>query len=338
MESLSLVTLDQTDRRAREELCLRVVPRPEEPSVEQFGEFVGSSAGIRRVFALLQAAAATDTTVVLQGETGTGKTRAAATLHALSRRASKPFMVVDCGAMPASLLEAELFGHERGAFTGAQARRAGIFEEADGGTVLLDEIGELPFELQSRLLRVLDERQVRRLGQNRMTPIDVRIIAATHCDLKGAVERGQFRADLYFRLSVLTVEMPTLRDRLDDVPAMAGVLLRQLGATPETHPVLFGEAFLLGLRKSSWPGNVRELRNFLERRLLFTCEVETSAIAQAAPRGRLAEARREVVEAFERRYLSELLEANEENVPRAAEQAGVNRGYLYRLIRKYGLG
>ncbi len=336
MDSCSLLAFEGIDGRSQ------VVARhlhhdPEVLEGGPFGEFIGTSLSIRRVLALLQRAAMTDSTLVLQGETGTGKTRAAATLHSLSRRAEKPFLVVDCGAMPASLLEAELFGHERGAFTGAYLRRPGIFEEAEGGTVLLDEVGELPLELQSRLLRVLDERQVRRLGQNRMLPVDVRIVAATHRDLQSAVRDGRFRADLYFRLSVLTVEMPPLRERLDDLPSLAQVLLRQLGATHESHPQLFRPAFFDGLRRSTWPGNVRELRNYLERQLLFDDEPALPAVAPTISHARLASARREVIEAFERRYLVELLASHGGAVSRAAEAAGINRVHLYRLMRKYDL-
>ena len=311
----------------------------------QFGELVGTSSSIRRVFALLERAAHTDSTLILEGETGTGKTRAASTLHALSPRAGRPFLVVDCGALPPTLLEAELFGHEKGAFTGAHVRRLGVFEEAEGGTVLLDEIGELPLEFQPRLLRVLEERQIKRLGQNRMTPIDVRVLAATHRDLRQEVNIGRFRSDLYFRLAVLRVTMPALRERPEDLAAVAEALLAQLGATPSTHSALFAEAFLESLARATWPGNVRELRNYLERCMLFD---EVAPMGDQAPEQRaeqaeetfalpLPAARQRVIENFEREYLQRLLDRHGGSVSKAAPVAEVDRVYLYRLMRKYGL-
>ncbi|MFO0600855.1 MAG: sigma 54-interacting transcriptional regulator [Myxococcaceae bacterium] len=317
-------------------------------SADRFGELVGSSSAIRRVFTMLERAAATDSTLILEGETGTGKTRAASTLHALSARADKPFLVVDCGALPPSLLEAELFGHEKGAFTGATTRRLGVFEEAEGGTVLLDEIGELPLELQPRLLRVLEERQIKRLGQNRMTPIDVRILAATHRDLRQEVNAGRFRSDLYFRLAVLRVAMPALRERAEDLPAIAEALLTQLGASRRTHSGLFRTEFLEGLAGSSWPGNVRELRNYLERCMLFDepAPLTEDTASPSAAGAKVADAtfalplsagRQRVVEQFEREYLVRLLARHGGSVSKAAPEAEVDRVYLYRLLRKYGL-
>ncbi|MCC6335643.1 MAG: sigma 54-interacting transcriptional regulator, partial [Myxococcales bacterium] len=311
--------------------------------VSHFGELVGSSPAIRHVFSVLEKAARTDSTLILEGETGTGKTRAAAALHELSQRAPRPFLVVDCGALPPTLLEAELFGHEKGAFTGAVHRRAGIFEEADGGTVLLDEIGEMPLELQPRLLRVLEEKQIKRLGQNRSTPVDVRLLAATHRDLRAEVNAGRFRADLYFRLAVVRVTMPPLRERRADLPEVARALLAQLRATPKTHPALFEPTFLASLGRSSWRGNVRELRNYLERCMLFDehMPLQDSAHApgpQTSWAGTaLTLARQRVVEAFERVYLGQLLARHDGRVAQAATEAGVDRVYLYRLMRKYGL-
>jgi two-component system, NtrC family, response regulator GlrR len=312
----------------------------------KFGELVGPSAAMRQVFGVLEKAARTDSTLILEGETGTGKTRAASTLHALSSRASKPFLVVDCGALPPNLLEAELFGHEKGAFTGANARRVGIFEEAEGGTVLLDEIGELPLELQPRLLRVLEERHIKRLGQNKFTPIDVRILAATHRDLRAEVNAGRFRADLYFRLAVVRVTVPALRERLEDLPDIARAVLAQLKATSQTHPALFQKEFLSQLSRSKWPGNVRELRNYLERCMLFERE-EALDLGQQPNDSKgqmdsyagvsLTSARQNIIERFERQYLADLLQRHEGKVTQAAQEAEVDRVYLYRLLRKYGL-
>jgi DNA-binding NtrC family response regulator len=313
-----------------------------------FGELVGTSTVMRQVFSVLERAAKSDSTLILEGETGTGKTRAASALHALSPRRAKPFLVVDCGALPPSLLEAELFGHEKGAFTGAAARRVGVFEEAEGGTVLLDEIGELPLDLQPRLLRVLEERQIKRLGQNRMTPIDVRVLAATHRDLRQEVNAGRFRSDLYFRLAVLRVTMPALRERKEDLPAVAQELLTALGTSQKTHPRLFDDAFLAGLARSSWPGNVRELRNYLERCILFdepapvTDEAASTSLGEPPEEDEqvyalpLGPARQRTIERFERDYLARLL-AEHQSVARVARAAQVDRVYMYRLLRKYGL-
>ena len=195
-----------------------------------FGGMFGISAPMRASFALMERAAASDATVLLEGETGTGKGQAAEAIHQASARAKAPLIVVDCGAIPANLLESELFGHEKGAFTGAESRRLGAFEEADGGTIFLDEIGELPLDLQPKLLRVLENRQVRRLGGNVHRAIDVRVIAATNRDLRTEVNPGRFRADLYFRLAVVRITLPPLRERPEDLPLLVSRLLRRMGA------------------------------------------------------------------------------------------------------------
>ncbi len=310
---------------------------------DHFGDLVGASAPMRAAFRLLELAAKSDSTLIIEGETGTGKTRAAQALHQASARASGPFLVVDCGAMPASLLEAELFGHEKGAFTGATARRLGVFEEAKGGTVLLDEIGELPVELQPRLLRVLENREIRRLGQNQWTKVDVRILAATHRDLRTDVNSGRFRQDLYFRLAVARVKLPALRDHPDDIELVAKALLEQLHASKQRHPRLFTKEFFDGLKGARWPGNVRELRNYLERCILFEEPLPLDGsgahpIASAAITiGPYTEARQAAIDAFERTYLPALLKRHGGKVAAAAVEAGVDRVYLYRLLRKHGL-
>jgi len=312
-------------------------------AASDFGELIGAAASMRATFAVLEKAARTDATVVLEGETGTGKSKAALAVHQRSARASKPFLVVDCSALPPTLLEAELFGHEKGAFTGAAGARQGVFEEADGGTVLLDEIGDLPLELQPKLLRVLEEGQVRRLGQNQWTAVDVRIIAATHRDLREAVNTGRFRSDLYFRLAVVRVTLPPLRERLDDLPDLARALLTRLGATPKSHPALFSAAFLSGLSAHAWPGNVRELRNYLERSLVFEGPAPMGEAASGATpaswRGLpFPVARRRALDAFEVAYVQQLLERYGKKMSQAAIEAEVDRAYLHRLVRRHGLG
>ncbi|MBL8955058.1 MAG: sigma 54-interacting transcriptional regulator [Myxococcaceae bacterium] len=309
-----------------------------------FGELTGDAPAMRAAFRLLELAAKTDSTLIIEGETGTGKSRAAQALHEKSARANGPFMVVDCGALPPTLLEAELFGHEKGAFTGATARRLGVFEEAKGGTVLLDEIGEMPLELQPRLLRVLENKEIRRLGQNQWSKVDVRILAATHRDLRQDVNSGRFRQDLYFRLAVARVMLPPLRERTDDLAQVAVSLLERLGATREVHARLFAQPFLEGLKAATWPGNVRELRNYLERCILFEEPVPLGE-PDAAPAatggdglgGSYSEARQRALDAFERAYLTQLLAKHSGKVAVAATEAGVDRVYLYRLIRKHNL-
>jgi len=310
----------------------------------KFGELVGDAPQMRAAFRLLELAAKSDSTLIIEGETGTGKSRAAQALHSKSARANAPFMVVDCGALPPTLLEAELFGHEKGAFTGATSKRLGVFEEAKGGTVLLDEIGELPLELQPRLLRVLENKEIRRLGQNQWTKVDVRILAATHRDLRQDVNSGRFRQDLYFRLAVARVMLPALRERPDDLPQVTVALLERLGASRERHAKLFTQPFLDGLKAATWPGNVRELRNYLERCILFEEPVplgENDAApppaASDATGGSYSEARQRALDAFERSYLTQLLAKHHGKVALAATEAGVDRVYLYRLLRKHHL-
>ena len=311
-------------------------------SVTSFGTLVGSSLPLRGAFALLEKAAASNVTVLLTGESGTGKSEAAELLHEQSGRARKPFLVVDCAAVPANLLESELFGHERGAFTGATQRRLGVFEEAEGGTVFLDEIGELPLELQPKLLRVLEAREIRRIGANRHVPVDVRVIAATNRDLRAEVNVARFRPDLFFRLAVLTVRLPPLRERPGDIPLIARQLLGRLTLDEETRRALTDPAFLARLQLSPWPGNVRELRNHLERCAALHEALQPSpeepspqrldALDVSIP---FSEARRRLLATFEQNYVRALLERHEGNVSRAAETAGVDRAHLHRIMRRH---
>jgi DNA-binding NtrC family response regulator len=311
-------------------------------AVGSFGTLVGSSLPLRAAFAVLEKAAASSVTVLLTGESGTGKSEAAELLHERSGRASRPFRVVDCAAVPANLLESELFGHERGAFTGAIQRRVGVFEEADGGTVFLDEVGELPPELQPKLLRVLEAREVRRVGSNRHVPVDVRVIAATNRDLRAEVNVGRFRPDLYFRLAVLTVRLPALRERPGDIPLIARQLLGRLTLDEETRRALTDPAFLARLQLSPWAGNVRELRNHLERCAALHEALQPStedpspqqldALDVSIP---FSEARRRLLATFERNYVRALLERHEGNVSQAATTARVDRAHLHRIMRRH---
>ena len=313
-------------------------------SVTSFGELVGSSVPLRAAFALLEKASASDVTVLLTGESGTGKSQAAEAVHARSARASKPFRIVDCAAVPATLLDSELFGHERGAFTGATERRQGVFEEANGGTVFLDEIGELPSDLQPKLLRVLEAREIRRVGSNNYLSVDIRLVAATNRDLRNEVNAGRFRADLYFRLAVLRVHLPALRERPSDIPLVAEELIRRLSLDDETRLALLDPGFLARLRVAPWPGNVRELRNHLERCAALQQVLHPSV--EDGPAQHLtvvdasvpySEARRTLLDNFERSYVRALLERHEGNVTQASAAAQVDRVHLHRLIRRHRL-
>ncbi len=313
-------------------------------STSSFGTLLGSSVPLRAAFALLERAAASGATVLLTGESGTGKSEAAELIHTRSARARRPLRIVDCAAVPSNLLHSELFGHERGAFTGAIGKRVGVFEEADGGSVFLDEIGELPADLQPKLLRVLEAREIRRVGSNRYLPVDVRLIAATNRDLRAEVNAGRFRADLYFRLAVLRVHLPALRERPEDIPLIARQLLQKLSIDDETRPALLDPAFLARLRLPPWPGNVRELRNHLERcaalrQVLNPSPEETSPVPADAVDVSIpfTEARRRMLDSFEQRYLRALLDRHGGNVSQAAATAQVDRAHLHRIIRRHGL-
>jgi two-component system response regulator GlrR len=312
---------------------------------DRFGRLLGTSVPMRAAFALLEAAAAVDSTVLLQGESGTGKDLAAESLHGEGPRRDGPFVVVDCGAIPANLLETELFGHEAGAFTGAHARRVGAFEAAHGGTLLLDEIGELALDLQPKLLRAIERREIQRVGGTERIAVDVRIVAATNRNLRTEVNARRFRSDLYFRLAVLTITLPPLRDRTSDLPQLVAGILDDLGAAAADSPIaaaLRAGELLPDLLRHGWPGNVRELRNYLEGCI---ARQERAALAaddaDADPAIDVTQPLRAVRERWlrhvERRYLAQLLAVHGNNVSAAARAAGIDRVHLHRLLAKVGL-
>src|SRR5882672_10352335 len=291
---------------------------------DRFGRMVGRSPAMQTVFDVLGKASSSEATILLEGETGTGKEVSAEAIHRGSPRRDKPFLVVDCGAMPPNLLESELFGHERGAFTGAVSSRVGVFEAAAGGTVFLDEIGELSIDLQPKLLRVLERREVRRVGTNNHVPVNVRLIAATNRSLREQVSGHKFRSDLYYRLAVVEVKLPPLRDRLPDLPLLVEHIVRNLGSIidEQTQAVVRSTEFLSALGHHNWPGNIRELRNYLERCVAlrdFAAPKPADTIS-ASPESAvnigqpLREAREGWVSAFEKRYLEELLRVHENRV------------------------
>ena len=310
---------------------------------EAFGELVGTSFEMRRLYAMLERIATSDTTVLVQGETGTGKDVVARSVHAASKRRAHAFVPLDCGAVPETLFESELFGHVRGAFSGAVVDRKGVIEEADGGTLFLDEIGELPLGMQAKLLRAIETRSVRRVGSNVAKPVDVRIVAATNRPLGRAVNEGTFREDLFYRLAVVEVALPPLRARKDDIPMLASHFYRMLGGQGDLP-----QAFLAMVSNRSFPGNVRELRNFVERAMLLgTISPALKRPAIAAPPkalGDLAplhlplkEARQAWTESFEQVYVRGVLERAKGNVTHAAELAGVSRRFLQRLAARLGI-
>ena len=326
----------------------------EEPSFvtisprSSFGEVVGGSVEMRQAYAVLERVASTASTVLVQGETGTGKDVVARAIHSESPRSKGPLVPVDCGAIPETLFESELFGHVRGAFTGAVGNRVGAFEEANGGTLFLDEIGEMPLSLQAKLLRAIESRSIRPVGAPKEVPVDVRIVCATNRKLAQMVNEGTFREDLYYRLAVVEVALPPLRARRDDIPAIAQQLHAKL--TGRTTPL--PDSFVASLVTRPWPGNVRELRNYIERAVALGMTEPSSAPAplpapaQALPSGvdaivplhlPLKEARLAWTSAFESIYVRAMLQKTGGNVTRAADLAGVNRRFLQRLVARLGL-
>ncbi len=310
-----------------------------------FGEAVGLSVPMRALFVALSRVASQDSSILLLGETGTGKDILAQAVHAHSPRKEGPFVVVDCASLSPTLIEAELFGHQRGAFTGAEQDRAGPFEEAEGGTVLLDEIGELPREAQTRLLRALESKEVRRVGSSSSARIDVRVIAATHQDLEQRVREGLFRLDLFHRLAVHIFVVPPLRDRLEDIPLLVERLLaagaahnsQRQGALSQLPP-----GVLRLLLSHTWPGNVRELRNVLERVVTFPDQAALlvpgaqSSLGQSSARS-LREMREAMVEGFERSVILERLRVHDGQIGKTAESLGISRQFLHRLMTRYML-
>lgn len=334
---------------------------------EHFGDIIGRDLRMREIFGMLEKIAPTAATVVIEGETGTGKEVVAQTIHKTSQRADEPFVVFDCGAVPGSLIESELFGHEKGSFTGATMTRQGLFEMAQGGTIFLDELGELSLDLQPKLLRVLEQREVRRVGSGKSIPIDVRVIAATNRDLEEEVRQGRFREDLFYRLSVVRLILPPLRKRPDDIPLLIDFFLKNhkynRDASGNMRFRRLSARAMQALVAYRWPGNVRELLNAIERACSFasgdmieledlpetvigsddmtTEQPSPSALIDAYDsRERLQsmpfkEAKEEWVSSFEKDYLVSLLERNGNNISHAAREASIDRKYFRKLMKKY---
>jgi two-component system response regulator HydG len=333
-------------RRAGEEVLRRAVERP-----YSYDDFLGASPAMREVYSVIDRIAASSVDVLVTGETGTGKELVARAIHRRSRRSAGPFVPVDCGAIPDALMESELFGHERGASPGADARRMGLVEFADGGTLFLDEIGELPLPLQAKLLRVLQERRVRRVGARQENAVDVRVVAATSRTIDQMVERGEFRRDLFYRVNVVRIDLPPLRSRGDDIGLLAEFFANK--AAQEMGRAVGGlSTDVYQVFKSyHWPGNVRELQNVVRRAIAMTRQavagVDDLPDELVAAAGRVATAeegaagffaqRAEHVARFERQYLAELLARHAGDVSAAARDARLPRGTLYRLMKGHGL-
>jgi DNA-binding NtrC family response regulator len=323
-------------------------------SGERFGQAIGGSKAMKELFGLLDRVAGTEATVLLEGETGTGKELIAEALHLRSSRREKPFVVVDCGALPRDLIGSELFGHVRGAFTGALNNKRGLIEEADGGTLFLDEVGELPLDLQPQLLRALEKREVRPIGEVRARKVNIRVIAATHRNLSEQVRAGTFREDLFFRLAVVRAAVPPLRKHKEDIPLLVRNFLVEL----KRDDFQLSPDVLAQLMAHDWPGNVRELRNIVERGLSFSdpgggaLPIEVAggvgeATGDVGDYGAgmskdvlskpFKEAKGLLVESFEREYLTHLLQRHNGNISRAALEAGIDRNYIHRLVKKYNI-
>jgi len=327
---------------------------------EQFYDLIGHGVRMREIFAVLEKVAASDLTVLVRGETGTGKELVARAIHRASKRVQRPLIVQDCSAIPANLIESILFGHERGSFTGAADRRRGCFEVADGGTLFLDEIGELDLSLQPKLLRVLETREVQRVGGTKMIPVDVRVIAATNRDLRQMVNEGTFREDLYYRLSVVEVDLPPLRERPEDIPSLAQQFLEESakrGPQGQATAYTISKDAMAKLQAYPWPGNVRELKNTIERAVSLAngSELGMQDLLPASQKtppvflpGGTAEqfvehgtpfkdAKQRVIDAFEAQYLKALLDKHGDNITRSAKAAGLTRYHLRELAKRYGL-
>jgi len=320
-----------------------VEPSPSEET--SFGQLIGSSTKMRQLFNLLKDVAVTDATVLIEGETGTGKELIAEEVHNHSKRRDGPFIVFDCGSVPRELIESALFGHVKGSFTGAVGDRRGAFAEADGGTIFLDEIGEMLLDLQPSLLRVLDKRAVRRVGSNTYDAVDVRVVAATNRDIRQEVAAKKFREDLYYRLAVIRVSVPPLRERGADIPTLVEHFMRSF--MPEGATVQAPAEDMARLQRHSWPGNVRELRNVMERAVLLSqggsLNLDDAFSEDVAPSLGIRtdlpfkEAKGQLVEHFEREYIVDLMRRHKMNLSAAAREAQIDRKHLRELIRKYDL-
>jgi DNA-binding NtrC family response regulator len=318
-----------------------------EAGAAEAGGMIGAGAAMRRLEDVIRRTAPSEGRVLVTGENGTGKELVARAIHDGSRRKDRPFVKMNCAAVPAELVESELFGHERGAFTGAIAARRGRFEQADGGTLFLDEVGDMPASMQAKVLRVLQEGELERVGGTQTLKVDVRVVAATNKDLAAEVKAGRFREDLFYRLAVVPIHVPPLRERREDVPALAERFLVEACERNGRRPMRLGRDALLALQTHEWPGNVRELRNLVERLTILSDgpEIGPSDVAAVLPGARKPRADRfragasfhELVEEAEREVVLGALDANDDNVSETARALGLERSHLYKKMRALGI-
>ena len=349
-DDVSLIVARAVERKRLREQAANL--RRELEGVYGFDNIVGKSPAMRDVYELVQRAAKLDITVLISGETGTGKELIARAVHHHSGRAEARFVAVNCGALPTELVESELFGHAKGAFTGAHAAKPGLFEEARGGTLFLDEIGELPLAVQVKLNRAVQDRVVRRVGETTEMPVDVRVVAATHRDLKADAQAGKFREDLFYRLNVFPIGLPPLRERREDIPLLAAHLLEKYGKVHDRETQRFEPEALRALTSYSWPGIVRELENVIERAVAVSdgSTVSVEALPEDVRGTHLGHVPTELLvrmpyreaadlarDRFSRDYLFALMREFGGNVTRAAERAGMERESLHRLLKRYGV-
>ncbi|MBI5518963.1 MAG: sigma-54-dependent Fis family transcriptional regulator [Desulfovibrio sp.] len=338
----------ERDRLLGENRTLRELARRSE--LER--TLVGQGAAMRRLKESMAAVAASDYTVLVRGESGTGKELVASSIHRLSSRAGRPFITVNCPAIPEHLLESELFGHVKGAFTGADKTRRGLFVAASGGSILLDEIGDIPMPVQTKLLRVLQEHEIRPVGSSDTVKVNVRILATTNQDLEARIADGSFRQDLFYRLNVLTITTPPLRDRKEDIPLLAAHFLAQTCAEMRLPPKVLGPETVACLTERPWPGNVRELQNFI-RRLAVFCpnpQVDLSHLRQAEgglpghatcspqaqPLAPYKQAKAHVLDSFTKRYVEQVLDMSGGNISEAARISGIERVSLQKILKRLG--
>ncbi|MBN1945848.1 MAG: sigma 54-interacting transcriptional regulator [Bradymonadales bacterium] len=337
-------------RSHREVVAIPISPQ------DRFGEVVGRSLPMRELFATLEKVSPSDLTILIEGETGTGKERVARSIHQNSRRAKRPYVVLDCSSIPRDLMESVVFGHEKGAFTGAIATRKGAFEQADGGTIFLDEVGELDLALQPKLLRVLESRELKRVGGDRTIHIDVRVIAATNRDIRTMVAQNEFREDLFFRLSVIQVHIAPLRERKEDIVLLAEEILDSLTESCRfDEPLRLSADAIEELRRHDWPGNIRELKNVLtraasladspvlKRQDLVLTGLQPPLESKRAPGLQVdteldfKTSKQRLIDEFERRYLDQLMAQNQGNISAAAKTSGLTRYHLREMLKKHDL-
>lgn len=306
---------------------------------QKFEEIIGTSTGMQEVFEIIRRVSSTDVTVLIDGESGTGKELVARALHYCSPRKNKPFVVINCGAIPENLLESELFGHEKGSFTDAYTKKIGKFELADKGTIFLDEIGELSLVLQVKILRFLQEKVIERVGGNERIELDVRIVAATNSDLKKGIQEGSFREDLYYRLSVVSISLPPLRERSKDILLLANYYLNKFSQESQKKIKGFAPEAIKAMERYPWPGNIRELENKLKRAVILSNHsfISSQDLGLEPVKDNPAKLLKEAREQLESKFITEALEKNKGNVSRAAQEIGISRVSFYGLMKKYGI-